>query len=241
MTTGAVLPVGEVNYYYDQFLQGSSCSGSLNWSPVSGSNPLNLGSNGEISGTPGNPGNYLFIVQANDGVHSTNKQFSLTISNALQVTTSSLPDGTNGLAYNQSLAAIYGVPFAGVPYSWSVTSGSLPPGLNLATNGVIAGTNSGSGQVFFTVEAADSLGAVYDQDLSINVASSGGGNPPPALIIGSGGGQFLIGWPASAGTNFTLQMTTNLQNGPWVPATGAVPAVSFLVTNNQPAVFFRLQ
>ncbi|MDB6019040.1 MAG: hypothetical protein JWR19_3529 [Pedosphaera sp.] len=63
----------------------------------------------------------------------------------------------------------------------------------------------------------------------------------PPLAIGSGGGQILVFWPASAGTNYTLQMTTNLATGPWVPVTNAVPQISFTVSNSEPAVFFRLQ
>ena len=36
-------------------------------------------------------------------------------------------------------------------------------------------------------------------------------------------------------------MTTNLASGPWVPATGGVPAMAFTFTNKLPAAFFRLQ
>jgi len=63
----------------------------------------------------------------------------------------------------------------------------------------------------------------------------------PPLNIGTGGGQMLIFWPASAGTNYSLQMTTNLSSGPWVPVTNLVPQVAFTVSNSAPAVFFRLQ
>jgi len=61
------------------------------------------------------------------------------------------------------------------------------------------------------------------------------------LTVGTGGGRIIIFWPASAGTNFTLETTTNLATGPWVPATNGVPAVSFVFSNTSPAQFFRLQ
>jgi hypothetical protein len=73
--------------------------------------------------------------------------------------------------------------------------------------------------------------------LSLTVVTT---NLPP-LTVGTGGGQIIILWPASAGTNFTLQMTTNLATGPWVPATNGVPAIALTFTNNPPAAFFRLQ
>ena len=50
----------------------------------------------ELLGNPGDSGTFSFTVQLNDGNHTTNKQYSLTISNAVQVTTTSLPNGTSG-------------------------------------------------------------------------------------------------------------------------------------------------
>lgn len=50
-----------------------------------------------------------------------------TVGTPLSITTPSLPNGTVGSAYSQSLAASGGVP----PYTWSVSSGALPGGLSL--------------------------------------------------------------------------------------------------------------
>jgi hypothetical protein len=184
IVTSSPLPIGEVNVYYDQFLQGSSCSGSLNWSQFSGSLPTGMGlaSDGELFGVPGNNGTFTFVAQASDGVNTTNKQFSLTISNALQITTTSLPNGTNGSTYSQQLQAAAGVPFGGAsPYSWSLASGSasLPANLTLATNGLLSGTLAASGTFNFTVEVADSLGGIYDQPLSLTITS---GTPVPDVL-----------------------------------------------------------
>ena len=66
----------------------------------------------------------------------------------LVVTTTSLPNGTNGVAYNQTLAAFGGQ----TPFSWTTSSGALPPGLTLATNGVISGTPTTNGTYNFTVK-----------------------------------------------------------------------------------------
>ena len=55
---------------------------------------------------------------------------------ALAITTSALQSGAIGIPYNVTLAATGGHS----PYSWSLSSGSLPNGLNLASSGKISGT-----------------------------------------------------------------------------------------------------
>jgi hypothetical protein len=84
------------------------------------------------------------------------------------ITTSSLPGGTVGMAYNQTLAAS-----GGAPITWSRDSGSLPGGLSLSSSGVISGTPTTAGTFNFTVKATNSAGSVT-KELSINIASSGG-------------------------------------------------------------------
>jgi Bacterial Ig-like domain (group 3) len=72
---------------------------------------------------------------------------------ALAITTISLPDGTAGTAYTDTLAAVNGTS----PYSWSLASGSsLPSGLTLSPGGVISGTPQAGGTFSFTVQVTDS-------------------------------------------------------------------------------------
>jgi hypothetical protein len=243
ITTASTLPVGEVSAFYDQFIQASSCNASLTWSQTGGSLPgnVNLNQNGnayELSGTPNASGTYAFTVQVNDGTHTTNQQFSVSISNAVQVTTTTLPNSTNGAAYSQTLQATGGVPFGGASrYSWTVAAGSLPANLTLATNGWISGTLATNGLFNFTAAAADTLGMVSDQPLSLTIISTNGVAPP--VNIAAAGGQMLVFYPLS-GSNYVLQTTTNLATGPWVPATNGVSVTAFTFTNNAPATFFRL-
>jgi hypothetical protein len=88
--TTTSLPAGQVNVHYDQFLQGSSCSGTLNWSlndPQDFPSSLGWSGNGEIQGTPNTRGTYDFSVHLDDGNgHSTNQALSLTIYSATPVT-----------------------------------------------------------------------------------------------------------------------------------------------------------
>ncbi len=73
----------------------------------------------------------------------------------LDITTTSLPPGTEDQTYNHTLEATGGIK----PYSWSVTTGSFPDGLTLDPNtGEIRGTptRAAIGTWAFTVRAEDS-------------------------------------------------------------------------------------
>src|SRR5208337_3240780 len=58
-------------------------------------------------------------------------------------------------AYSSNLTANSGT----APYTYSLASGALPPGLTLASNGAITGTATDTGTFNFSVLITDSLGA----------------------------------------------------------------------------------
>src|SRR6266481_236805 len=90
----------------------------------------------------------------------------------LSVTTTSLPNGTQSVAYNQSLAAAGGA----APYSWSLMSGLLPAGLSLSAMGQITGTPTTVGTSTFTVLVTDSSSPVQTatRAFSITIVASSG-------------------------------------------------------------------
>ena len=72
----------------------------------------------------------------------------------LAITTASLPGGTAGQPYSQNVTASGGQ----TPYSWSLVSGSLPPGLTLTSgtpSATISGTPTTAGSYAFTLEVTD--------------------------------------------------------------------------------------
>src|SRR5271166_6075612 len=98
---------------------------------------------------------------------------------ALNILTSSpLPTGAEGDAYKQGLVASGGVQ----PYTWTVDSGALPPGLTLSTDGVLSGTppTGSAGTYSFTVRVTDSqspVKAYQIANLSLTI------NPPLSFPV----------------------------------------------------------
>ena len=97
-------------------------------------------------------------------------------------TSSPLPQGMVGAAYNLTFAATAGT----APYTWSVTSGTPPAGLNLSAAGLLSGTPTTAGTTSFTVRAtgADGLSSDLACDLTIIPALTLGGADP---TFGTGG------------------------------------------------------
>ena len=90
----------------------------------------------------------------------------------LKVTTTTLPDGVLKTDYQvgTQLQASGGV----TPYTWTITTGSLPAGLLLAADGTISGKpNGAAGTVNFTVQVADNEtpAITATKDLSIKITN----------------------------------------------------------------------
>lgn len=79
-------------------------------------------------------------------------------------TASPLASGAKDTAYSIILAAGGGT----APHTWFVYAGSLPPGLNLSTNGLLSGVPTATGAFNFTLEASDGLQADFKQ-FSLNI------------------------------------------------------------------------
>jgi hypothetical protein len=90
----------------------------------------------------------------------------------LAITTTALPNGTVNVAYPATTLTASG---GTTPYTWSITSGSLPPGLSLNTGtGAIAGTPTAAGTYSFTAQVSDSSNPVQTvtKQFSITITSA---------------------------------------------------------------------
>src|SRR5215831_502078 len=84
------------------------------------------------------------------------------------ITTDTLPGAVVGSPYNQTIS----VNGAQDPNTWSISAGSLPPGLSLGTSsGAITGTPATAGTYNFTVRVVDRKGDDDTTALSIVVTS----------------------------------------------------------------------
>jgi hypothetical protein len=91
----------------------------------------------------------------------------------LQIKTTSLPNGQAGTAYSATLTAAGGK----TPYSWSLTSGTLPAGLTLsATTGAITGTPTtavNATPLTFTVSDSSSPVQTKSVNLTLTITAIG--------------------------------------------------------------------
>ncbi len=168
--TTSSLPSGTIGQSYQAQLGASGGQPPYTWALTSGSLPtgLNLSTSGLISGIPTVAGIFTFTVQVRDQLSNTaGKNFSITITSNLAITTTQLPNGTQGVAYSAPLSASGGTQ----PYSWSVVSGALPAGLSLgASSGIIQGTPTTTGLSNFTVQVRDASSNTARAALQIAIA-----------------------------------------------------------------------
>ena len=106
-----------------------------------------------ISGTPTGGGLFNFTVSViDDGGNTGSRNYALTIIVPITVNPASLPNGTTGTPYNQTVTASGGTG----PYTFAVSAGALPTGLALnANSGAITGTPTVAGPFNFTIQATD--------------------------------------------------------------------------------------
>jgi hypothetical protein len=211
--TTSSLRDGQVQQSYQATISVSGGSAPYNCSIVAGSLPTGLTLNsatGQISGTPNQSGTFPFTAQVKDSLNATaTANLSITISPALAVMTSSLPNGVVGVAYPAtSLAASGGIP----PYAWTLASATstFPTGLILGRLGGISGTATTAGTFNFTVQVTDSVTSTAMTNLGILI------DPAPQLIVTT---TALPHGTAGAG-----YPSTNLQ------ASGGVPPYTWSVT-----------
>jgi carboxypeptidase D len=155
--TAQNLPDGTVGSAYSEVVSATGTFTPFTYTVATRGVPdgLSFGSDGTLAGTPGRQGEYVFTVRVTDSQGRTDQaEVSVTVLPAatVTITTTSLPEGTVGLPYSQTLDANGG---SGGGYVWGLASGSLPSGLSLGTDGTIAGTPASPVVATFTVQVTD--------------------------------------------------------------------------------------
>jgi hypothetical protein len=135
--------------------------------------------------------------------------YAATAATPVNITTSSLPDGTLGAAYPTATISASG---GATPYAWAVTGGALPDGLSLSAGGQITGTPTVPGPFSFTVTVTDSAAQTATSTFSINIAAG--------LTITT---VTLLNGAVGAGYSQFLGVTGGASPYTWAVTAGAVP------------------
>ncbi len=165
------LPDGVKTAAYSENMNAAYGNPPYTWKIVSGGLPSGLTLTGNtISGTPDASGVYSFTTQVEDALGITDSR-NLTINildPVLKIVTTALLPGAVGQEYNQTLHGAY----ATSSLEWTLSSGSLPPGLNLDGSGNITGKPTIAGRYPFVIKLTSGSVAV-NQDFFIQVNAPG--------------------------------------------------------------------
>lgn len=224
----ASLPVGTVSKVYGTAVTANGGTTPYLWTLTAGQLPpgVSMATNGAVSGTPAAAGTYSFTATVTDSgspAQTASVTDSITISGSstqsstsvLGITTSSLPAATEGQSYGATLQASGGTG----PYTWSISSGSLPAGLSMSSSGAISGTPAASGAsaTAFTVAVTDSSHPAQSATLQAAIQVLG----PAQLAI-------TTSWLAPGTSNTAYSMQLLASGGTpaytWSIATGSLPA-----------------
>ena len=150
------LPTALIGFAYTPPLAVSGGTAPFSFAITGGAPPsgITLGSNGIFSGSATTVGSSTFTVTVTDSSvpqQSASQTLTIQVGNPLGITTSTLPGGTVGTAYSANIVSAGGIS----PVTFSVTGGSFPTGLSLASNGALTGMPGAAGTFTFTITASD--------------------------------------------------------------------------------------
>lgn len=163
---GATLPNATIGATYSQTF-AVSAGGTAPYTFVPGTTPSGLtfttltSSSGSLAGVPTQNGRDSFslqIIDANSQVTQVSYVISVvdSLGGTMTISPASLTAPTFGSAYAATLSVSTGTS----PYTWSVSQGSLPPGISLGSSTTssvpLSGTPTQRGSFTFTVEVTDS-------------------------------------------------------------------------------------
>ncbi|MBN1366740.1 MAG: DUF4382 domain-containing protein [Dehalococcoidales bacterium] len=170
------LPNGTVDTAYEAAFAAMGGKLPYTWSTADTIPGLALSADGVLSGTPTEAGEYTLNVIVEDSSaagKSAAASFVINIADedALQITTTNLPEGAVGTEYTATLEATGGTG----AYTWSIPVDNLPEGLTLdSATGIISGTPTVTGDTEIGVVVTDSADPANTdtQNLTLNIAEA---------------------------------------------------------------------
>jgi uncharacterized protein (TIGR03437 family) len=163
---------------------------------------------GVFSGAPSVSGTYTMRIEASDfhlGSGSRTYTFVVSGNNSLILTPLSLPGGTIGQTYGQTVyaQAPLGSSLA-LPVHWAISSGALPPGLSLDSSipdrVTIGGMPTTAATYPFHLTGTDSGGLTSGWDYSIAIVAPAISISPATLAPGTVSVPYTVTFTATGGT-----------------------------------------
>ncbi len=234
ITTPGSLAEATQSAPYSLQLQATGGTGTKTWgdkfSQLAGTG-LTLNSTGLLSGTPLSTGtiNFTAVVSDVPGA-STEKALSLDVNAPVSISSSDVPDWTQGVAISVQFECVGGT----APLVWDDKYGDLSAhGLTLSGGGLLSGTPTNSGPVSFTARVTDANGSVDQAVCSFTLNAPITITTPdvPSGVVGeeynfqlvSSGGTGIITWTDLDsdldGTDLTLSTIGLLSGTPLASGT----------------------
>lgn len=170
---------------YTHTLEATGGEGTYTWSVATGTLPAGVtldAATGKLSGRPTAQGDSAFTVKVADTTgHSATKAVTLKVHPpGMVIPAPTFPTVLQGDAFSATLSALGGT----APYTWAVTTGSLPAGLTLdPATGAISGNANTGGDTTFTVTVTDATNAQTTKELTISVIAEPAGTPQEIAAI----------------------------------------------------------
>jgi hypothetical protein len=211
--TKSTLKVGGQNQVFLDSFAAVNGIPPLRWS-ISGNIPAGLSLNstsGQLIGTPTDFGGFPYTVSVSDSAAPTasdSAQGILQLAQQLQVT-----GQFNAIYIGQPYFSSLGIIGGTYPYTWTISSGTLPAGLTLTANGTLTGTPTQIGSKNVSISVTDSGTPPYAITVSETL------NVVPTLLS-------VLGDPLSPAPVNSVYHSQ-------IPISGGTPPYSFRLTSGQ--------